>query len=120
MPFLIFFSAVLIGKAVNKVTLQVLSLIVCFSKRLMSRYLILIGKVSTRAADFLRDALDKQKASLFEEVTSEESQPLIGQIWEWTITLMILYFVVSFLNSMVRNHLTDQASKKSKRSSLLK
>lgn len=56
--------------------------------------------------------MDKQKQSLFRKEDDSGSKPLLGQLWDIVITLMIVYFVVSFLNSIVRNYLTEQASKR--------
>lgn len=60
-PFVVFFSATFIGKAVNKVSLQVFCIIIAFSKHLMSRYLDMLSSFSPRVAAFISDALDKQK-----------------------------------------------------------
>jgi len=34
---------------------------------------------------------------------------MVKQLWEWFITLMILYFVVTFFNALVRNQLQQDA-----------
>ena len=39
----------------------------------------------------------------------EAETPIVKQLWEWFITLMILYFVVTFLNALVRNKLQQDA-----------
>ena len=39
----------------------------------------------------------------------EADTPIVKQLWEWFITLMILYFVVTFLNALVRNKLQQDA-----------
>lgn len=39
----------------------------------------------------------------------EENTPIVKQVWEWFITLMILYFVVTFFNALIRNQLQQDA-----------
>jgi len=56
----------------------------------------------------LTSAIDKQKQALFSEKTSDEAKPLIGVLWEYFVAAMILYFVVSIINSLVQNYLQEQ------------
>lgn len=51
------------------------------------------------------EGIEKQKLALFktqEELDAKE-EPLIKIIWDWCIFAMILYFVVTFFNAIVRN-----------------
>jgi len=51
------------------------------------------------------EGIEKQKLALFktqEELDAKE-EPLIKIIWDWCIFAMILYFVVTFFNALVRN-----------------
>ena len=56
-------------------------------------------------AKSIGDAIELQKQTLFKtqaELDAKED-PLIKTVWEWCITAMILYFIVTFLNALVRN-----------------
>jgi len=61
----------------------------------------------TSNGDAVRSFVDKQKKSVFksqaEIAQMEENTPIVKLIWEWFITAMILYFVVTFFNALVRN-----------------
>jgi len=48
----------------------------------------------------------------------EANTPILKQLWEWFITLMILYFVVSFLNAIIRNQLQQDAKEEKDRNKL--
>jgi hypothetical protein len=46
-------------------------------------------------------AIDKQKKALFSESSGDEVKPMIAMVWEYLVMAMILYFVVSIVNSLV-------------------
>jgi len=58
----------------------------------------------------VRSAIEKQKEGLFQDqsMLDAKPKPLISLVWDWVIILMVLYFVVSFVNSVVRNHLVSK------------
>lgn len=45
---------------------------------------------------------------MFSEKVGDESKPLIAALWEYFVAAMILYFVVSIVNSLVQNYLHEQ------------
>ena len=106
-PFLTFFIATMIGKAVNKVTIQVIFIVVAFSKHIMSSVLKFMAYFAPKMSASLGEAIEQQKKTLFktqEELDAKEAnEPLIKTLWEWFITAMILYFVITFFNALVRN-----------------
>ena len=100
-----FFLPTLIGKAVNKVSIQVVFIIVAFSKHIMNGILDFMRSFAPGLASTISEAIEKQKETLFktqEELDAKED-PLIKKIWDWCIFLMILYFIITFLNALVRN-----------------
>jgi hypothetical protein len=52
------------------------------------------------AAETLRNSIETQKQSLFEDQSALDKKPkaLISVIWDYVIIAMVLYFVISFLN----------------------
>ena len=102
-----FFVPCLIGKAINKTTIQVIFLVVAFSKNMMTSVLSWIGWVAPSIAMQIGQSIDKTKTTLFktqaELDAQEENEPFIKKLWEMCMTLMILYFVVTFLNALIRN-----------------
>ncbi len=63
----------------------------------------------------LSSALEKQKQALYQEKTEDEAKPLIGQLWEILVILMIAYFLVSIIHSLVQNYLKEEDMNKKKR-----
>ena len=57
-PFLTFFLPTLLGKAVNKVSIQVIFLIIAFSKNMMSSILAFMSKFAPGMAKTIGDAID--------------------------------------------------------------
>lgn len=55
----------------------------------------------------LSEMLEKQKNALATGVASEGEKPLIGQLWDWFIFLMISYFAVSIVNSLAQGYYND-------------
>lgn len=102
-----FFLPCLIGKAINKVSIQVIFLIIAFSKNMMKGILAFMANFAPGIAKSIGDAIELQKKTLFktqaELDAQEQDEPFIKTIWEYCITAMLLYFVVTFLNALVRN-----------------
>ena len=116
-PFCVFFLSTFIGKAINKVSIQVIFMIIAFSKELLAKYLRVIKEFAPGIANTIQTSIDKQQANLFgKKVESNEPEPLIKQLWGYVMIGMILYFVVSFFNAIVREQLvfvrTEAARKK--------
>jgi hypothetical protein len=63
---------------------------------------------------WIEDAITRQKKMLFEKDDNinnvgEASPHFLHLVWELFMIGMILYFVVSFLNAIVRNYLGQQS-----------
>lgn len=78
-----------------------------FSKNLVSTYMNWVRTVlGNSAADLLTSSIEKQKQSLFADKDAiQESKTFIKTAWELVIIAMVLYFVVTFFNAVVRNYL---------------
>lgn len=100
-----FFLPTLIGKAVNKVSIQVVFIIVAFSEHIMTGIIDFINKFSPSVASSISEAIEKQRDNLFIPPDDDKEEPLIKKLWGWFILAMILYFIVTFFNALVRNQL---------------
>lgn len=80
-----------------------------FSKHLVSSALAVLDQVWPQASKLLTDSIEIQKAALFSNKDEVDDKPksIIKEVWDWVIIVMVLYFVVSFLNSVVRNGLKE-------------
>jgi vacuole membrane protein 1 len=79
-PFCVFFLSTFIGKAINKVSIQVVFMIIAFSKDLLSNYLTIVNNFSPKLADALQANIEKQQTSLFAKkdlTATPESEPII-------------------------------------------
>ena len=104
----------MIGKAIIKVTLQCCFVVLSFSDQYITYIIGTIGQVSPALKDLLKTLLNKQKESLYSH-NSDEAKPLIGQIWEVLVTLMILYFIISIVHSLVQQYLREEKEESSKK-----
>jgi len=106
-PFWTFFGATLIGKAIVKMHIQQSFVILCFSKSYVEAVLSLLGSVpyigSIIKAPFQK-AVQAQKDKLHQTGSSQATQStnILGFIFEKLVTIMILYFILSIVNSMAQ------------------
>lgn len=101
-PLLTFLGATVLGKAVFKVHLQMLFTIFLFSEHHIETVLHFIEAYFPPVRGSLSALLERQKKQLHSPSLSNEKNWLqVG--WEGVIILMISYFVVSLLNSLVQN-----------------
>ncbi|XP_035215888.1 vacuole membrane protein 1-like isoform X2 [Stegodyphus dumicola] len=108
-PFWTFFGATLIGKAVIKMHIQKLFVIVAFNEHLVHelvkkmKYIPYIGKYLHAP---LEEFLAKQKANLHRKpgTPGVSEGTWIAWIFEKFVILMILYYVLSIVNSMAQSH----------------
>ena len=110
-----FFGATLIGKAVFKVHIQAISVILAFSKHHVEGILSFIEGNIPFLHGTLTSALEKQKRNLFSNSSNEDiegAKPLIANLWEVFITLMVVYFLHSIVNSVVNERLRENHNKK--------
>jgi len=108
-PFWTFFGATLIGKAVIKSHIQTIFVITMFSKTLLAKFISLLEY----SLPFLKGTIDeyfqKERAKLHRssgvgnEKLAEKS--LLSYLWDAVLVSMLLYFVISFINSSVQSYL---------------
>ncbi|CAN8016100.1 unnamed protein product, partial [Ixodes persulcatus] len=108
-PFWTFFGATLIGKAIIKMHIQKLFVIIAFNEHHVElllktlRYIPYVGKFLQ--APF-KEFLAKQKAKLHRKVGAEVPQEgsLLSWLFEKLVMAMVAYFVLSIINSMAQNY----------------
>ncbi|XP_070773239.1 vacuole membrane protein 1-like isoform X3 [Enoplosus armatus] len=108
-PFWTFFGATLIGKAVIKMHIQKLFVIVTFSRHIVEQMVSLIGAVPLLGAALqkpFREYLEGQKAKLHhrtgEGIPTEESW--LSWLFEKVVVIMVCFFVCSIVNSMAQSY----------------
>ncbi|XP_034035009.1 vacuole membrane protein 1-like [Thalassophryne amazonica] len=116
-PFWTFFGATLVGKAVFKMHIQKLFVIVSFSRHIVEQMVSLIGAVPLLGAALqkpFRDYLEAQKAKLHhragEGTRSEESW--LSWLFEKIVVIMVCFFVCSIVNSMAQSYMKCQQQEK--------
>jgi membrane protein YqaA with SNARE-associated domain len=114
-PLLTFLGATVIGKAVFKVHLQMIFTIFLFSEHHIEAVLQFIEGFIPPVRGSLSALLARQKLQLHSpSLTNEKNWIQAG--WEVCIILMIGYFVVSLLNSLVQNeHVSPRQANESKK-----
>ena len=119
-PFTTFFCATFIGKAIIKVHLQMLFVITLFRKETVELVLRKFQQWIPSLQNSLIDSLEKQKKLLFAPETFTDSKPLVSRLWDFFLIGMILYFVMSILNTSIQHQLVEIKMKKtlSRRNSL--
>lgn len=117
-PFWTFFGATLIGKAIIKTHIQQVFVIVAFSEHHVDMVVDLIGNIPyigpPMQAPF-REYLQKQKEKLHKGRTSTTKEPSwLSWLFEKLILAMVIYFVLSIVNSMAQRYAKRLQEKSSK------
>uniref|UniRef100_A0A672RS30 Vacuole membrane protein 1 n=1 Tax=Sinocyclocheilus grahami TaxID=75366 RepID=A0A672RS30_SINGR len=99
-PFWTFFGATLIGKAIIKMHIQKLFVIITFSKHIVEQMVSLIGACNT----------PKRK----EKLKSHHMTPLnwLSWVFEKVVLVMVCYFILSIINSMAQSYAKRLQQKK--------
>jgi len=108
-PFWTFFGATLIGKAIIKMHIQKLFVIVAFNETLINTalsWLTLIPVVGAKLETPFRAFLDSQRNKLHTQggAPVADKGNLLAAIFEKFVFAMILYFVISIVNSFAQSH----------------
>lgn len=116
-PFWTFFGATLIGKAVIKMHIQKVFVILLFTKQTVELVIDLISRLPKIGASIqipFRQWLESQKSKLHKpaESTAPGKESVLGWIFEKVVLIMVVYFVVSIVNSMAQSHHRRQREKK--------
>lgn len=112
-PFHIFLVATVIGKAFIKVNIQLFSLVIIGSPIFMDKVLLFLERFLQKSkVDFLRLFFDEQKGSLLQSRADKETG-WVSHIWNGLLILIIGYFVVSLVDSRVKEYSLTRGRKKS-------
>jgi len=105
-PFWTFFGATLIGKAIIKMHIQKIFVILAFNNQLLETaisLLIQIPGVGVRLEAPVRSLLEKQKEKLRGGGGGSEGS-ILSSIFEKFVLAMVVYFVVSIVNSLAQSY----------------
>ncbi|MCL4135688.1 UNVERIFIED_CONTAM: hypothetical protein GTU68_062312 [Idotea baltica] len=109
-PFWTFFGATLIGKAVIKMHIQKLFVIVAFNESLLERALLFLAHVPLVGARLqapFKGFLEKQRHKFRRKAGTHDTQGggnILAWLFEKLILLMIFYFVLSIVNSLAQSY----------------
>ncbi|XP_072503002.1 vacuole membrane protein 1 isoform X3 [Notamacropus eugenii] len=108
-PFWTFFGATLIGKAIVKMHIQKLFVIITFSKHIVDQMVALIGSVPSLGPSLqklFQEYLEAQRQKLHHK--TEEGVPQgenwLSWIFENVVIVMVCYFILSIINSMAQSY----------------
>jgi len=110
-PFRKFFTATFIGKAIIKVHIQMLFVIICFRKQTVAYLINFVRSFSEGIASTLASAVEKQKEALHKPSDSSQDEPLLARLWGIFIIVMVGYFVVSIITSQVQEKAVEHKDK---------
>merc|ERR1719259_833456 len=109
-PFWTFFGATVIGKAIIKMNIQKMFIILAFNEKLIG-YVVSrlhnIPVVGVKLEGPFKQALALQKEKLHRNRSasgSEQATPLLSMIFEKLVLAMVAYFLVSILNSFAQSY----------------
>lgn len=108
-PFWTFFGATLIGKSIIKMHIQQTFVILCFSKSYVDHLLILLGNIPYIGqyiqAPFA-SAVQAQTRKLHGDKSGNQPADanILGFIFEKFVTIMVVYFIVSIVNSLAQSY----------------
>ncbi|XP_058840322.1 vacuole membrane protein 1-like [Topomyia yanbarensis] len=108
-PFWTFFGATFIGKAVIKMHIQQVFVIIAFNENLVEKavdMLVLIPVVGHKLQEPFKAFLQNQKNKLHEETKSlsQNSSNVIPSFFEYFVIIMVCFFISSILNSLAQNY----------------
>jgi len=106
-PFWTFFGATLIGKAVIKMHIQKIFVILAFNKELFEGALSLLVQIPVLGARLegpVRKLLAQQREKLHSKGEGHQGGSVISSIFEIFVLSMVAYFVVSIINSLAQSY----------------
>lgn len=108
-PFWTFFGATLIGKAIIKMHIQKVFVIIAFNESLIERAVDLLGVVpifGRRLQEPFKAFLENQKTKLHRQRNApvSESGNMLAKLFEKFVILMVCYFVISIVNSLAQSY----------------
>ncbi|KAI5725742.1 hypothetical protein M8J77_019606 [Diaphorina citri] len=118
-PFWTFFGATLIGKAVIKMSIQVIFVIVAFNESLINRVLAGLKVVPLFGALLVEPVTNlwqRQKQKLHNRTDDmANSGNILASLIEYIMILLVLFFVISIVNTMAQAYHKRIHSAKSKK-----
>lgn len=121
-PFWTFFGATLIGKAVIKMHIQKIFVIIAFNENLVDKavdFMALVPVIGKKLQEPFKTFLQNQKDRLHRGTTkvSTSSSNILQNLFEYFVIFMILFFVSSIINSLAQIYQKKlQSQKKNKKS----
>lgn len=105
-PFWTFFGATLIGKAIVKMHIQQLAVIIAFNEELLDKvisFLSVIPIIGNKFQGPLKKYLVEQKHKLHNP-SSVEGTTMISWLFDKFVMMMVCYFVITIIHALARNH----------------
>lgn len=106
-PFWTFFGATLIGKAVIKMHLQKIVVIIAFNEILIEKavdFLAFIPAVGKKLQEPFKAFLQNQKERLHRgKVAPKHKGNLLQKVFEVFVIGMVIYFILSIINSLAQS-----------------
>ncbi|XP_028940788.1 vacuole membrane protein 1 isoform X2 [Antrostomus carolinensis] len=108
-PFWTFFGATLIGKAVIKMHIQKLFVIITFSKHIVEQMVSLIGAIPSIGPSLqkpFQEYLEAQRIKLHHKSDSgvPQGENWLSWMFEKLVIVMVCYFILSIINSMAQSY----------------
>ncbi|NWR73332.1 VMP1 protein, partial [Centropus unirufus] len=108
-PFWTFFGATLIGKAVIKMHIQKLFVIITFSKHIVEQMVSLIGAIPSIGPSLqnpFQEYLEAQRIKLHHRSDSgvPQGENWLSWLFEKLVIVMVFYFILSIINSMAQSY----------------
>ncbi|XP_076832622.1 vacuole membrane protein 1 [Brachyhypopomus gauderio] len=108
-PFWTFFGATLIGKAVIKMHIQKLFVIITFSRHIVEQMVSLIGAIPGVGASLQKpfsEYLEAQRTKLHHPAGdgTPAGESWLSWVFEKVVLVMVCYFILSIVNSMAQSY----------------
>uniref|UniRef100_A0AAY5K684 Vacuole membrane protein 1 n=1 Tax=Esox lucius TaxID=8010 RepID=A0AAY5K684_ESOLU len=115
-PLWTFFGATLIGKAIVKMHIQKLFVIVTFSRHLVEQMVSVIGAFPVLGASLkkpFREYLESQRAKMHQHAGAgtPADENCLSWVFEKVIMVMVCFFVCSIINSMAQSNAKHQQNR---------
>ncbi|XP_077920535.1 vacuole membrane protein 1 isoform X3 [Halichoerus grypus] len=108
-PFWTFFGATLIGKAIIKMHIQKIFVIITFSKHIVEQMVAFIGAVPGVGPSLqkpFQEYLEAQRQKLHHksEMGTPQGENWLSWMFEKLVVVMVCYFILSIINSMAQSY----------------
>ncbi|XP_076138195.1 vacuole membrane protein 1 [Alosa pseudoharengus] len=108
-PFWTFFGATLIGKAIIKMHIQKLFVIITFSKHIVEQMVSLLGAIPGFGPSLqkpFQEYLEAQRLKLHHRAGegTPAGENWLSWVFEKVVLIMVCYFIISIINSMAQSY----------------